>query len=47
MSFSSFTDQVPVVQILQRSLYQGRLAHAYLFRGNNMADLEEAARTLA
>jgi DNA polymerase III subunit delta' len=47
MSFSSFTDNLPVVQILQRSLYQGRLSHAYLFRGNNLADLEDAARALA
>jgi len=35
------------VQLLQRSLARGRLAHAYLFAGHHLDDLEALARTLA
>lgn len=36
-----------MVQVLQRSLEKGRLGHAYLFTGSDLAALEAAARTLA
>lgn len=35
------------VRLLQRSLAQGRLGHAYLFTGTRLEDLEEIARNLA
>lgn len=35
------------VRLLQRSLAQGRLGHAYLFTGSRLEDLEELARNLA
>ncbi|MGN6556029.1 MAG: ATP-binding protein, partial [Verrucomicrobiota bacterium] len=35
------------VQLLQRSLERGRLAHAYLFTGHQIEELEALARTLA
>jgi len=35
------------VQLLQRSLQRGRLAHAYLFTGDQLDTLETLARTLA
>src|SRR4029077_5824086 len=35
------------VQLLQRSLERGRLAHAYLFTGHEIGELEAIARTLA
>jgi len=47
MSFVDFPEQERVVQLLQRSLDRGRLAHAYLFSGNNLDELEAVARTLA
>jgi DNA polymerase III subunit delta' len=47
MSFAQFTAQQHVVQLLQRSLERGRLAHAYLFLGNDEAELEGVARCLA
>ena len=47
MSFADFPEQERVVQLLQRSLDRGRLAHAYLFSGNNLDELEAVARTLA
>jgi DNA polymerase-3 subunit delta' len=45
--FSDFPDQVRVTQLLQRSLERNRLAHAYLFSGNALKELEDMARTLA
>jgi DNA polymerase-3 subunit delta' len=45
--FSDFPAQTRVVQLLQRSLERDRLAHAYLFTGNSIAELEGMARTLA
>lgn len=39
--------QAGVVQLLQRSLDRGRLAHAYLFSGHDSDELEGAAATLA
>ena len=47
MSFADFPEQERVVQLLQRSLERGRLAHAYLFSGNHLDELEAVARTLA
>jgi DNA polymerase-3 subunit delta' len=45
--FTDFPEQERVVQLLQRSLERGRLAHAYLFSGNDLDELEAVARTLA
>src|SRR5213593_4628175 len=47
MSFADFPEQQQVVQVLQRSLERGRLAHAYLFTGANIDDLVAMSRTLA
>ncbi len=47
MSFVDFPEQEQVVQLLQRSLERGRLAHAYLFSGSRLEELETMARTLA
>src|SRR5262245_36911197 len=47
MSFRDFQTQTGVVQLLQRSLDRGRLAHAYLFSGHDTDELEGAAATLA
>src|SRR5438876_2436344 len=47
MSFADFPGQQQVVQLLQRSLEGGRLAHAYLFTGSNVDELEAMAQTLA
>lgn len=47
MAFASFDSQQQVVTLLQRSLERGRLAHAYLFTGDQLDELEAVARTLA
>jgi DNA polymerase-3 subunit delta' len=47
MSFADFPEQQHVVQLLQRSLQRGRLAHAYLFSGGNLTEVEAMAQTLA
>jgi len=47
MAFKDFPDQEQGVQLLQRSLERGRLAHAYLFTGHQLDELEALARTLA
>ena len=47
MSFKDFPDQQQGVDLLQRSLERGRLAHAYLFTGHHIDELEAIARTLA
>lgn len=47
MAFTDFPDQKQVVQLLQRSLERGRLAHAYLFTGHLLTELQALARTLA
>jgi DNA polymerase-3 subunit delta' len=47
MSFADFPEQAQAVALLQRSLQRGRLAHAYLFAGSDLAELEGMARTLA
>ena len=47
MAFRDFPKTQQAVQLLQRSLERGRLAHAYLFTGHQPDDLEELARTLA
>jgi DNA polymerase-3 subunit delta' len=45
MSFSDFSNR-QVVEVLQRSLERGRVAHAYLFTGSRLAEQEDVARTL-
>lgn len=47
MAFKDFADREQSVQLLQRSLERGRLAHAYLFTGDQLDRLEELALTLA
>lgn len=47
MTFKDVAGQQQAVPLLQRSLEQGRLAHAYLFTGSRLDDLEAAARVLA
>src|SRR5690348_5065862 len=47
MAFKNFSSQRPGIQLLQRSLERGRLAHAYLFIGDELEELEALARTLA
>ena len=47
MAFRNFPDQQQGVQLLQRSLERGRLAHAYLFTGDQLEELESLAATLA
>lgn len=47
MAFKDFPEQEQGVQLLQRSLERGRLAHAYLFAGQQLDELEAIARTLA
>jgi DNA polymerase-3 subunit delta' len=46
MAFKDFSEQQQGVQMLQRSLERGRLAHAYLFTGHQLELLETLARTL-
>jgi DNA polymerase-3 subunit delta' len=47
MAFRDFPAQPQGIQLLQRSLEAGRLAHAYLFTGHQLEELETLARTLA
>src|SRR5258706_5457655 len=47
MAFKDFPAQRQGIELLQRSLERGRLAHAYLFSGHQLGDLEALARTLA
>lgn len=47
MAFRDFPEQQQGVQLLQRALERGRLAHGYLFSGDQLDDLEALARTLA
>lgn len=47
MSFARFPEQQQSVNLLQRSLDRGRLAHAYLFSGSLPGELEAVARTVA
>ena len=47
MSFGDFPDQQAAVSLLQKSLRQGRLGHAYLLSGESMGEMEGLARTLA
>src|SRR5262245_18925227 len=47
MAFKDFPAQQQGLQLLQRSLERSRLAHAYLFSGDQLAELEALARTLA
>jgi DNA polymerase-3 subunit delta' len=47
MAFKDFPEQEQGVSLLQRSLERGRLAHAYLFTGHDLAELEAIAQNLA
>ena len=47
MAFKDFPGEEQGVELLQRSLERGRLAHAYLFTGHQLDRLEGLARTLA
>lgn len=47
MSFAGLAEQQDAVRLLQRGLERGRLAHAYLFNGSDLDELEKVARTLA
>jgi DNA polymerase-3 subunit delta' len=47
MAFTDFPGQEQGVQLLQRSLARGRLAHGYLFTGHQLDQLEALARALA
>jgi len=47
MAFKDFAGHERGVTLLQRSLEHGRLAHAYLFVGHELGELEQIARTLA
>jgi DNA polymerase III delta prime subunit len=47
MAFKDFPGQEQGVQLLQRSLERGRLAHGYLFTGHQLDQLEALARALA
>ena len=47
MAFKDLPGLEPGVRLLQRSLERGRLAHAYLFAGAQLEELEIIARTLA
>ena len=47
MAFRDFPDQGQGVELLQRSLERKRLGHAYLFTGQDLADLEGIAAALA
>lgn len=47
MSFADFPDQQQPIRLLERSLEKGRLGHAYLFNGAELATLEAVAGTLA
>lgn len=47
MAFKDFAGKEQGVQLLQRSLERGRLAHAYLFTGSQIRELEAVAQSLA
>ena len=47
MAFADFPTQQGAIEVLKRSLARGRLAHAYLFSGDDLDELETVARTLA
>ncbi len=47
MAFKDLPEQEQGVQLLQRSLERRRLAHGYLFTGDQLGELETLARTLA
>jgi hypothetical protein len=47
MALAEISQENDSVRLLQRSLERGRLGHAYLFNGLELAALERVARTLA
>ena len=46
MAFKDLTEETQGIELLQRSLEQSRLGHAYLFAGRDIARLEALARSL-
>jgi DNA polymerase-3 subunit delta' len=46
MALRDFPEQKAVVGLLQKSLSAGRLAHAYLFSGHELGEMEALARAL-
>jgi DNA polymerase-3 subunit delta' len=46
MALRDFPEQEPVVGLLQKSLTAGRLAHAYLFSGDDLGEMQDLARNL-
>src|SRR5258708_7796291 len=47
MAFKDLSGTQQSLQLLQRSLERGRLAHGYLLSGNELESLETIGRTLA
>ena len=47
MAFRDLTEEKHGIELLQRSLAQGRLGHAYLFAGQDISRLESLAQSLA
>jgi DNA polymerase III subunit delta' len=47
MAFADFAEHEKAIELLQRSLERGRLAHGYLFCAHKIEHLEDVARTLA
>jgi DNA polymerase-3 subunit delta' len=47
MNLAALAERQGAVRLLQRSLENGRLAHAYLFSGSDLAELETAGRLVA
>ncbi len=47
MSFAALAERQDAIRLIQRSLENGRLAHAYLFNGADLDELETIARTFA
>src|ERR1043166_6247234 len=47
MAFKDLSGDRQGIELLQRSLEKGRLAHSYLFIGSQLEELESVSRTLA
>src|SRR5215203_2879671 len=47
MAFKDYPGQTQGIELLQRSLQRGRLAHAYLFIGGQLDELQGLALNLA